>query len=632
MIVIVIIIIALSALRLATLVWGGAARLGLVSVGNAGCFTVPRRRALPRPVPSAPAAAPLAAAAGRLPRRGGAFGLGGLVALCRWRPPAAVGLSWRRLPATASLRGPASPATEAAWHRRARRARQAARGVIAVANARALLAAHHGGGMGGARDGRGGSGAEGIKYMDWVCPMPNCKFRNYGSRPRCRECEAYPQGGTRTVKGAGKGAGGGQSAWAPGGIASRQLQLQEQARRDQQRALDKVRNENKREMDKLRKELADAKRTAAATGNSTTMDISSGDDDDDADDDAEQKEKQLAGEIKSLEELVKGLPASVLFRSTTQKRIDEAKEELRCIREQRGGPEAKVLGVAGKHQKELRATRAKLLKRSSAQQRIEGEVEDMENKVEEMQTRLKEKRAQLAKAKEDVQQAHDELQRLTKASAEGACPERAGGGAKTTDTGHTTAAALVDQLKTLLPPSAMGEQLAEVLDAAIKHQKQQFEEQQLQQRQQEEAAEAAAKAAAVQAQAAAAATAAAAAQHRQKTSGANEGDDGDDGDYDDQMADLAGSTLDLLDTMLEAADQAVTNEQAAEGAGGPTIGEANTHRAKLVAHLKKRGATPGRLQGVIKELKNKPRASANAATAAAAAAAAAAAKPASSAT
>ena len=48
--------------------------------------------------------------------------------------------------AQATNTAPADAGREPAWHRRERRERQSARGLIAVDRARALLAQHHGGG------------------------------------------------------------------------------------------------------------------------------------------------------------------------------------------------------------------------------------------------------------------------------------------------------------------------------------------------------------------------------------------------------------------------------------------------------------------------------------------------------
>jgi len=74
----------------------------------------------------------------------------------------------------------ATPAGEPAWHRRERQRRQAARGVVALANARGALRRHHGGGM-------APSGAD--KSPCWGCGK--CGFAtNWASRDRCHKCDA----------------------------------------------------------------------------------------------------------------------------------------------------------------------------------------------------------------------------------------------------------------------------------------------------------------------------------------------------------------------------------------------------------------------------------------------------------
>ncbi len=531
-------------------------------------------------------------------------------------------------------------ATESSWHRRARRARQAARGVLAIANARTLLAAHHGGGMaGGAKGGKGGAHTCGdgaardaaVRYEDWRCSL--CSFRNYGWRPKCKRCEAYPPGGQRVPKGAGKGDRGGSSATG-GGIASRQLQQAEQARRDQQRSLDLLRNESKKdkqEVERLRKLLA-AKGSAVAEGGATAVEIGGDDDEDEVDDGDADKIQVLASEVKHLETLLKGLPDAVAFKTLSKKRLDEARAELQALREQREGPEARVLGVAGKHQRELRATRSRLLKKSKAQERIEAEVDELEEQIGGLQERLKTKQADLQKAREEVRLAHDELQRLTSASAAAGCADGESAGADGTgDDQRTNAERLVCQLAALLGPAA-AVHLNALQEAA-----------RLQAAQQQQVAAAAAAAAAAadlsrqQLGAPAAAAVAAAAASAPATPGgppqpppqtsivppvqvqaaaaSTDGDGADMEDLDEETVELLGVAGAVLDA-------------AAEGGlltADSTAGGSNKRRAALVEHLKKRGSSSSRLQGVIKDLKSK-KAKADAKAAAAAAAAASSAK------
>ncbi len=73
------------------------------------------------------------------------------------------------------------------------------------------------------------------------------------------------------------------------------------------------------------------------------------------------------------------------------------------------------------------------------------------------------------------------------------------------------------------------------------------------------------------------------------------------------MADIANSTIDLLDTLLDL-DTTSQSDDVAAGGGGPGGAEginiANARRRKLVAQLKERGATHAKIQGVIKGIKH----------------------------
>ncbi len=70
------------------------------------------------------------------------------------------------------------------------------------------------------------------------------------------------------------------------------------------------------------------------------------------------------------------------------------------------------------------------------------------------------------------------------------------------------------------------------------------------------------------------------------------------------MADLEESTVELVGA-LQSALEAVENEPSptADDQGG--ICASNNRRSTFVEHLKKKGATSARIQGVIKELKLK---------------------------
>ncbi len=104
-------------------------------------------------------------------------------------------LSVHRLPLCHAVwRGSRLASTEQSWHRRARRARQAARGVLAVAQARQVLARHHGGGQGPEMQQRyakflddvprGINLAKGLR--PWSC---NCgQLDNWLCRSQCMRC------------------------------------------------------------------------------------------------------------------------------------------------------------------------------------------------------------------------------------------------------------------------------------------------------------------------------------------------------------------------------------------------------------------------------------------------------------
>ncbi len=83
-----------------------------------------------------------------------------------------------------SRRGPLAifTTTESSWHRRARRQRQLARGVLAVDKARRVLLAHHGG---------GGMQPQYGSLPPWDCKVCGTE-NNWGFKRRCRACTAYP--------------------------------------------------------------------------------------------------------------------------------------------------------------------------------------------------------------------------------------------------------------------------------------------------------------------------------------------------------------------------------------------------------------------------------------------------------
>ncbi len=147
---------------------------------------------------------------------------------------------------------------EAAWHRRARRLRQQARGLLAVDRARRILAAHHGGGM-----------PQHASLPPWTCMVCGVDD-NWGHKARCRRCGAYPpsehrklqKGTSKGSVGGGKGGGKGNSGGkGPGG--DKGSNLGSYAFRQLQRASLASRTENQPQSTfRTNKELQDARRRA----------------------------------------------------------------------------------------------------------------------------------------------------------------------------------------------------------------------------------------------------------------------------------------------------------------------------------------------------------------------------------
>ncbi len=100
---------------------------------------------------------------------------------------------------------------------------------------------------------------------------------------------------------------------------------------------------------------------------------------------------------------------------------------------------------------------------------------------------------------QEVQEAHDELQRLTNTCAAEGDADGKGAGDQSTQGRQAQAEQLLEQLATLLPPTAeQKQQLVGLRDAAARHQAQQkaLQEQQLREQQHQQQQAAAAKAAA----------------------------------------------------------------------------------------------------------------------------------------
>ncbi len=167
--------------------------------------------------------------------------------------------------------------------------------MLAVERARRALAGHHGGGLGnqhrrlpatampgggGGADG-GSSGEKRASFTDWDCHICGLS-QNYGWRPRCRNCGAYPKADARRPilgkgKGKGKGGAGGKGTSSSddtlGTFATRQLQAARAAQSGSKELADaKKKSDNlQAEVRRLQKEVQDAKLAALQRNRTTSV-------------------------------------------------------------------------------------------------------------------------------------------------------------------------------------------------------------------------------------------------------------------------------------------------------------------------------------------------------------------------
>ncbi len=432
-----------------------------------------------------------------------------------------------------------------------------------------------GGGNGGKGAGKvGGGGKGGPRYTDWHCSL--CGYLNHGYRESCRRCGETARPGLRRPKGAGRGGGGeggGTSSlssngavWGIGGIAQRQLQEEREARRREKEKNEKQRAEHKRAMERMQRQLE-----AARKGEEGPEELDLDDDDEDADDLGEDKQQKLAAELRHVEALSRSLDDGAPFKAVARKRAEEIKEELEAIKEKRGGPEAKVLGLAGRHARALRNARSKLVRKTKQQARLDGEVDEMESNIEELRKTLEEKKKELNEAKKEVQVAHDELQKLANSGEEDK-DDKHKGTDEDDDNGdrprgpQERCKALMDQLALYLP-KPFKERLDKMVDEARE-----------------------------------------AAENAYMDGGGKGGGSGatqtvgtgpeaskeDDDPETEAMDDLEASTVELLDAVLGAAGGTNKDEE-----HGPVAGKG------ILRAIKRQGATPAKLRAVVKDLKAK---------------------------
>ncbi len=264
--------------------------------------------------------------------------------------------------------------------------------------------------MGGhVKSGKGG----GQRKDNWHCQ--GCSYLNFGHRSSCRVCNARP-GATaaqgQRSKGAGKGGAADPkpNAWAAGGIAHRQLQQEREAARRRQSELDSLRHEHKKTVERLQK--AEAACKAARADDDTPMD------DDDADsDDTDARILSLSTELGHAETLLKHLEGSSTLQPDLAQRVTNLKSQIAELNDKKKGPEAKVLGQAGKHAKDLRNARSRFLRKKKAQARLEEELECVDKELAAAQQRREEKQRELDDTKLEAAQAQAEMERLSKAGA-----------------------------------------------------------------------------------------------------------------------------------------------------------------------------------------------------------------------
>ncbi len=430
----------------------------------------------------------------------------------------------------------------------------------------------------GAKGSSKGKGPQ-VRFTDWLC---DCGYRNFGRQATCRECYAIPPAGARRPKGAGKG-GGGSTGSSVGGIAERQLRQQAEAEREaQKKVLEKMRLEHQKTVEKLHRQVEAARR-----GEAGPVEVELEDEDDDDEECDADKEQNLLNELRQTEQFARSLEGSSPFKETAKARAEAIQKELEHVRERRGGPEAKILGRAGRYAKELRNARQKLLRKTKAQNRLEEEETELEKKVEELQNKLNEKRKELEETKGEVQKAKTELERLSKASEEECDDKKKSDNDDEPKGPKERASLLAGQLSSYLPPH-FKTQLEAIMGEAIKE---------VEQRTRPEGGGAAAGEGTPLAPPGPAKPPTPAENGQQKEEeGKGKEEGGDEGnDSKDDMEDLAKTTVELLDTILGAAGE--------EEPGG--------EKSKLLRSIRSKGATASNIRRVIKSY-NKDKNSENA--------------------
>ncbi len=417
-----------------------------------------------------------------------------------------------------------------------------------------------------------GKGAKlNAEFGDWSCR--GCGYANFGRRSACRICSTKNASSATKPKGAGKGGASGEL----GAFAAKQLRAQADASKKLQRDFDA----QKKELDKCKRQLEQARKASAAG----TMAVDIGEDDDDDEQGSEEaREQRLRAELKLLEELCKleGDDSPVYKAKAEGLRL-----ELEAIKDNRDGPEGKVLSQAGRHAKELQKAKRELIKKRRQKEKVDDELASLKAEKDKLEERLEAKTKEAKDLDEAILAANGELQKLSQGAA---------------DAGAVSGP--VDRAKRLggelapFVPEHLRPQLEIIIGAAAA-----FAEQQSQQ-----PAPAAPQPPPQQPQGArsgdgtGAGTASSATTAPTATT-TDASTDGGNGVVDaDVMGDLDENTLQMLDEMYEAAQPTFEGKPVA----APPSEDKAKRRAKLLAVMGKRGALPAR-RGVLRDTKGKVR-------------------------
>ncbi len=190
---------------------------------------------------------------------------------------------------------------------------------------------------------------------------------------------------------------------------------------------------------------------------------------DEDDDEDEARLQTLTSELAHVESFVKCIEGTSPLHASAQSRAEEIRAEVAAIKEKKGGPEAKVLGLAGRHERELRSARKKRLQQRKAQSRLEEEVSTLAKELQEVQDKLEGKTSDLEAIKAEALQAQADLERLSKSGAAEAAQDVEGGehGDDPPKGPRARVQRLEEQLAAFLPGNDLKAQLAALVAAGV---------------------------------------------------------------------------------------------------------------------------------------------------------------------